>query len=111
MKDNRGSKVGKKEYVAPKIKTLAEADLEAHTIFDVIMPLPGLDVAYPGGELGERYREFLVLDGLEPDNLKHSVKYEGFLKKLWYRLADLPRFQGLYSARFLPKDHASPYAA
>lgn len=52
----------------PRIKTLTEEDLDKHTIFDVIMPLPGTDVAYPGGPLGERYREFLRMDGLDPDD-------------------------------------------
>ena len=33
------------------------------------MPLPGKDVAFPGGTLGERYREFLRMDGLDPDNI------------------------------------------
>jgi len=32
------------------------------------MPLPGTDVAYPGGTLGEKYRQFLRMDGLDPDN-------------------------------------------
>lgn len=39
------------------------------------MPLPGKDVAYPGGVLGERYREFLKLDGLDPDNFSSKHKY------------------------------------
>jgi tRNA pseudouridine13 synthase len=56
------------------VKTLAEDDLENYTIFDVIMPLPGTDVAYPGGSLGERYREFLRTDGLDPDNFVRRQK-------------------------------------
>jgi len=39
------------------------------------MPLPGTDVAYPGGKLGERYREFLRTDGLDPDNFVRKQKY------------------------------------
>ncbi|KAG8937118.1 hypothetical protein FRC02_006318 [Tulasnella sp. 418] len=62
----------KGKYVPPNIKVLKEEDLKDYTIFDVIMPLPGRDVAYPGGELGERYKEFLRLDGLDPDNLVHT---------------------------------------
>jgi tRNA pseudouridine13 synthase len=58
----------RKPYVAPRVRTLTEDDLNDYTIFDVIMPLPGTDVAYPGGKLGERYREFLRVDGLDPDN-------------------------------------------
>lgn len=39
------------------------------------MPLPGRDVAFPGGKLGERYREFLVVDGLDPDNFERKQRY------------------------------------
>ncbi|KAF9569303.1 pseudouridine synthase [Agrocybe pediades] len=68
------SKKNRKPYVAPKIKTLTEEDLDKYTIFDVVMPLPGTDVAYPGGKLGERYREFLRTDGLDPDNFVRKQK-------------------------------------
>lgn len=68
-------KNSRKPYVVPRIKTLMEDDLEKYTIFDVIMPLPGTDVAYPGGNLGERYREFLCMDGLDPYNFVRKQKY------------------------------------
>lgn len=54
--------------MAPVVKTLTEEDVDKYSIFDVIMPLPGTDVAYPGGKLGARYREFLQMDGLNADN-------------------------------------------
>ena len=57
------------------MKTLTEANLDKHSIFDVIMPLPGTDVAYPGGQLGDRYREYLRVDGLDPDNFIRKQKY------------------------------------
>ena len=60
--------------MAPRVKTLTEQDLDKYTIFDVIMPLPGKDVAFPGGTLGERYREFLKMDGLNPDNFTSKHK-------------------------------------
>lgn len=63
-----------KSWEAPKVKTLTEADLDKYSIFDVIMPLPGTDVAYPGGQLGERYKEYLRLDGLDPDNFVRKQK-------------------------------------
>jgi tRNA pseudouridine13 synthase len=49
-------------------------DVDKYTIFDVIMPLPGKDVAYPEGILGEKYCEFLRLDGLDPDNFVRKQK-------------------------------------
>lgn len=53
---------------------MTEEDVDKYSIFDVIMPLPGRDVAYPGGALGERYREFLRTDGLDPDNFVRKQK-------------------------------------
>ena len=58
------------------MKSLTGEELEKYTIFDVIMPLPGIDVAFPGGELGDRYREFLIADGLDPNNFYRKQKYE-----------------------------------
>ena len=58
------------------MKTLVEEDLYKYTIFEVIMPLPGKDVDYPGGALGERYREFLKSDGLDPDNFVRKQRWE-----------------------------------
>lgn len=72
--DEPGGLPTKKPWVAPKVKTLAEVDLDKHTIFDVIMPLPGIDVAFPGGALGDRYREFLIADGLDPNNFHRKQK-------------------------------------
>lgn len=70
------SKRSRKPWEAPKVKTLTEDDLGKYSIFDVIMPLPGRDVAFPGGPLGEKYKEFLVADGLDPDNFERKQKYE-----------------------------------
>lgn len=63
-----------KRFGPRKVKILTEEDLPRYSMFDVVMPLPGTDVAYPGGELGERYRQFLRLDGLDPDNFNHKQK-------------------------------------
>ena len=57
-----------------KVKALKEEDLSKFTIHDVIMPLPGTDVAYPGGELGELYQEFLRRDGLDPTDFYRKQK-------------------------------------
>ena len=73
--DDPGGRPAKKTWVAPKVKTLTEKDLNKYTIFDVIMPLPGIDVAFPGGTLGDRYREFLKTDGLDPNNFHRKQRY------------------------------------
>lgn len=73
---SRYPKKTRKPWVPPRVKTLTEEDLDKYTIFDVVMPLPGTDVAYPGGKLGERYREFLRLDGLDPENFVRKQRCE-----------------------------------
>jgi hypothetical protein len=55
---------------------LIEEDLSQYTIYDVLMPLPGTDVAYPGGELGALYREFLTMDGLDPSDFSRKQRCE-----------------------------------
>ncbi|KAH8118315.1 tRNA pseudouridine synthase D [Phellopilus nigrolimitatus] len=72
--EGQSSKRMKRTWVAPRVKILNEEDVDKYTIFDVLIPLPGKDVAYPGGALGERYRKFLKLDGLDPDNLSSKHK-------------------------------------
>jgi tRNA pseudouridine13 synthase len=56
------------------VRTLTEEDVDKYSIFDVVMPLPGNDVAFPGGALGKRYREYLIQDGLDPDNFQRLQK-------------------------------------
>ncbi|KIL68071.1 hypothetical protein M378DRAFT_158583 [Amanita muscaria Koide BX008] len=83
-------KKSRKAWNLPRVKTLTEDDLERYSIFDVIMPLPGTDVAYPGGELGEKYCEFLRMDGLDPDNFIRKQKdytLHGSYRKIFH----LPR--------------------
>ena len=65
------------------MKTLTTDDAHKYSIFDVIMPLPGRDVEYPGGPLGERYREFLKRDGLDPDNFIRKQRYGLFTCTLY----------------------------
>jgi hypothetical protein len=71
---SKPQKKARKPWVAPQVKILTQADLDRYTIFDVIMPLPGKDVDYPGGALGQKYKEYLLLDGLDPDNLERKQK-------------------------------------
>ncbi|KAJ3869447.1 pseudouridine synthase [Lentinula novae-zelandiae] len=81
-------KLARKPWSPPQVKTLTEEDLNKYTILDVIMPLPGTDVAYPGGQLGDRYREFLKIDGLDPDNFVRKQKdytLSGSYRKILHR--------------------------
>lgn len=79
-----------KSWNSPRVQTLTEDDLDKYSIFDVIMPLPGTDVAYPGGKLGERYREYLKLDGLDPDNFVRKQK-EYTLGGSYRKILQLPK--------------------
>lgn len=95
-----------------KARPLAQADLDAktYTIFDVVLPLPGYAVTYPEGSLGERYREIMRSDKIDPDDL--------FRKQKEYSLVRLgPPLLGAQIAhlsilcdtgRCLPQDHAPP---
>lgn len=73
---SKSQKRSRKPWEAPKVKTLTAEDIESgkYTIFDVIMPLPGRDVSFPGGVLGERYKEFLIKDGLDPENFERKQR-------------------------------------
>ncbi|GJJ07479.1 hypothetical protein Clacol_001681 [Clathrus columnatus] len=72
--DSPPAKSRRKGYVPPRVKALQAEDLSKYTMFDIIMPLPGTDVAYPEGSLGEKYREFLRKDGLDPDDFHRKQK-------------------------------------
>ena len=69
----------RKAWQAPRVKILGPDDVDKYTIFDVIMPLPGTDVAYPEGPLGEKYREFLRLDGLDPNNFQRKQRQVSYI--------------------------------
>lgn len=57
-----------------KIVTKADIESNSYTIFDVILPLPGHDVMYPGNECAEWYKERLAKDGLSSETLKQKNK-------------------------------------
>ncbi|KAG2141802.1 tRNA pseudouridine synthase D [Suillus bovinus] len=90
MSSRERKKASKAAYIAPSIKILTEEDAHRYSIFDVIMPLPGRDVDYPGGTLGERYREFLRLDGLDPDNFIRKQK-EYTLNGSYRKIIQVPK--------------------
>ncbi|KAG2056320.1 tRNA pseudouridine synthase D [Suillus hirtellus] len=90
MSSRERKQAAKAAYVAPSIKILTEENAHQYSIFDVIMPLPGRDVDYPGGTLGERYREFLRLDGLDPDNFIRKQK-EYTLNGSYRKILQVPK--------------------
>lgn len=56
------------------VKELTEEDLPNYTIFDVIMPLPGWNVDYPGGASGELFVKMMEADGLNPKQLRRPQR-------------------------------------
>ncbi|TDL29480.1 tRNA pseudouridine synthase D [Rickenella mellea] len=90
--DDRKPNKSRKPWEPQSVKTLSVEDVDSYNIFDVIMPLPGTDVAYPGGHLGDKYREFLRLDGLDPDDFTRKQKeynLSGSYRKIIHRPGEL----------------------
>ncbi|KAF8505642.1 tRNA pseudouridine synthase D [Russula emetica] len=85
-----GRKGNRKPWQPPRVKTLTEEDVDKYSIFDVVMPLPGNDVAFPGGALGEKYREYLLRDGLDPNNFQRRQK-EYTLNGSYRNILHLPK--------------------
>jgi tRNA pseudouridine13 synthase len=70
---------GKRNWKAPrqaKVKVLTEQDIAEgkHTIFDVVMPLPGFDVDYPEGRVAEIIDEVMKADGLDPTKMRRDQR-------------------------------------
>ncbi|KAL8602843.1 hypothetical protein ACOMHN_056337 [Nucella lapillus] len=53
---------------------LDESTVTKHTIYDVVLPLPGFDVTYPTNEVGSWYKEILEKDDLDIDNMRRKQK-------------------------------------
>ncbi|KAF8138435.1 tRNA pseudouridine synthase D [Boletus edulis] len=98
-------KLVKHQWVPPRVKTLTTDDAHNYSIFDVIMPLPGRDVECPGGPLGERYREFLKRDGLDPDNFIRKQK-EYTLNGSYRKILQLPKNMSWTVLRYTDPDVA-----
>ena len=57
-----------------KVKVLKEEDVEKYTIHDVLLPLPGYAVTYPGGQLGDMYTRMMAADGLDANDMYRAQK-------------------------------------
>jgi tRNA pseudouridine13 synthase len=60
-----------------EVHLITEQDIaeSKYTIFDVIMPLPGFDVEYPEGKIGELYEVMMKADGLDPHRMRREQRY------------------------------------
>jgi tRNA pseudouridine13 synthase len=57
-----------------QVKQLTEEDLPNYTIFDIVLPLPGHDVEYPGGSMEELYAKILKADGLDMHRMRREQR-------------------------------------
>ncbi|GAA5958444.1 hypothetical protein JCM3765_007878 [Sporobolomyces pararoseus] len=60
----------------PKVRPLNSLDISngTHSIYDVLLPMPGFAVTYPGGELGEVYKRVIKEDGIDPEKMWRKQK-------------------------------------
>lgn len=65
-------KVDLKSLVKPL--TQLEIDAGTYAITDVVLPLPGHNIAYPANEIGQCYETWLAEDGLSSEKMKQKVK-------------------------------------
>ena len=69
--------VGEQDFVRARPLSKEEAESGRYTITDIVLPLPGFDVAYPANEIGEFYKEFMQSErggGLDPYNMRRKWK-------------------------------------
>lgn len=56
------------------MKRLTAEEAKKFTLGDVILPMPGWNIEYPGGRIGQLYKEALVADGLDPQRLRRDQR-------------------------------------
>jgi tRNA pseudouridine13 synthase len=58
------------------VRPLTKEDVESgkYTIFDIVLALPGYDVQYPKGAIGDYYQELLSNDDLTSEKFKNNLK-------------------------------------
>ena len=57
-----------------QILTIEDVNSGKYSIHDVIMPVPGYDITYPGYDAKQFYKDLMAQDGIDIDNLRHRVK-------------------------------------
>lgn len=53
---------------------MTEEDVNDYNLTDVIMPLPGWHIEYPGGALGKLYEDMMAADGLDPHRMRRDQR-------------------------------------
>ncbi|GMK54184.1 hypothetical protein CspeluHIS016_0107700 [Cutaneotrichosporon spelunceum] len=63
-----------KSAASRDVKVLTEEDVSDYRLTDVIMPLPGWHIEYPGGSLGKLYADMMAADGLDPHRMRREQR-------------------------------------
>jgi tRNA(Glu) U13 pseudouridine synthase TruD len=58
----------------PAVRAITEEELDNIKIEDIVLPLPGHNVAYPNNEIKQWYEELLAVDGLSFTAMKQNVR-------------------------------------
>lgn len=75
--DTDAEPASKKQRSASNAVVVITADnIDKYSIYDVVLPLPGYDIAYPQNELKQRYDELLAADGVDFSSLLRSTNSE-----------------------------------
>lgn len=72
--DDKSSRPALEHSSSATVKYLTKEDLDKYTIFDIVHPLPGFDVEYPKGRIGDLYKELLKADGLDLDHMRRDQR-------------------------------------
>ncbi|BEI86130.1 hypothetical protein CcaverHIS002_0604170 [Cutaneotrichosporon cavernicola] len=63
-----------KSAASREVKELTEEDVNDYRLTDVVMPLPGWHIEYPGGPLGKLYEDMMAADGLDPRRMRREQR-------------------------------------
>ncbi|TIA88213.1 hypothetical protein E3P99_02743 [Wallemia hederae] len=82
--------VGDLVMAGEQVKRVEEGEVDKYTIYDIIMPLAGHNSVYPGGEVGEKYKEMLKMDELDHEKLWRPQR-EYSMEGSYRRMIHLPK--------------------
>ncbi|KAF9317316.1 multisubstrate pseudouridine synthase 7 [Podila horticola] len=57
-----------------RAKALTAEDVDQYTIYDVVLPVPGFDIIYPTHAIGDKYKELMAKDNLDPYQMRRANK-------------------------------------
>merc|ERR1712226_281672 len=61
-------------HAMAKILTEDDIVIGTYSIYGIVLPLPGYDIIYPSNKIGQYYRDFLMADEIDIENMKNKIK-------------------------------------